>query len=71
MDQRAYYCMAIERMSSRSQLTGAGAKQARPCRNGSDYLADERPQPCKVLPLEVSHRRSATYPWLRSNGTGQ
>ena len=40
-------------------------------RNGSDSLANERPQRTKPLPLKPSHRRSAACPWLRSNGKGQ
>jgi hypothetical protein len=34
-------------------------------------MADERPQPRKSLSLKLSHRRSATHPWLRFIGTGQ
>jgi phosphoglycolate phosphatase-like HAD superfamily hydrolase len=46
-------------------------RRATSCRNGSDYLADERPHLHKALPPKPSHRRSAVWRWLRSDGKGQ
>ena len=39
--------------------------------NGSDLLADERPQLHDALLPNLSHPRSAAYRWLRPNGKGQ
>lgn len=47
------------------------AKASGPQRNGSNPLADGRLQPHQVLPLKLSHPRSATCRWLRSDGARQ
>jgi hypothetical protein len=46
---------------ARSRCARGRRARAAACRIGSDYLADERPQPQKSLPLKLSHPVSGTH----------